>query len=908
MDVTIPQSSDGMRARELPGALVNALADRYRIERELGAGGMATVYLAHDLRHDRDVAMKVLHPELGAVLGAERFMTEIKTTARLQHPHILPLLDSGEAGGLLYYVMPLVTGETLRARIERERQLPLADTLRIAREVADALGAAHALGIIHRDIKPENILLQGGHALVADFGIALAVQSAGGARMTQTGLSLGTPQYMSPEQAMGERVIDARADIYALGAITYEMLTGDPPFTGNSVQAIVAKVMSERPVAPRVLRDTVPLRVETAVMRALAKLPADRPASAAAFTDLLASDTQTESYDAPDAPRVAVASSPTHMRTLRLWQGAAVLALIVAAAAVARAWRAPAASNDGIVRFTLPAANTLVGRTTQPSVSPDGRIIAFADLAKSGGIWLRWIDREEAEKLAGSEDAGDLSFSPDGKSIAFITEAGDVRIVGVDGRSATTLAKGGSSTSGVTWGADGYVYFGADTTGGPIRRVAVEGGTVEEVARTEPARAKPNGDGWLANPLVLDGGKVLLACITGAGRSDGEIVAFEVGTGTRTHVGVGLQPVAWHDGWLLISRADGSLVAQRFDPSSRTASGTPVTMLSGVYTQDGRAFIASSASGTLIYQPAASAVSHLVWMSRDGRETEVDTALARPFVQVALSPTGDRVAVAADELGTSTAVWVYDLTRHTYSRLTPSGRYAFRPRWTPDGQHLLYSADRGDSAGVRNIWSTTVDGRDSTRLVVASSRHAQEAMWSAGSPYIVYRDGFFDGTTRRDIGYVSPTDTTRHVLVSTTADEYNPEVSPDGKWLAYTSWEGGIREVYVMPFPGGGTRHQVSNAGGRNPSWKGDGRELYYRNAAGMLMAADFDGSRSNPVGALHPLFDVSRYSFDENGKSYDNTAAGDRFLFIKPPPRASVSVVVNWWSEAAVRLAKAKR
>ena len=199
-----------------------ALADRYRIERELGAGGMATVYLAHDLRHGRDIAIKVLHPDLGAALGGERFLAEIRTTARLQHPHILPLLDSGDAGGLLYYVMPLATGETLRARLERERQLPIDDAIRIAREVADALGYAHSAGIVHRDIKPENILLQGGHALVADFGIALAVQQAGGQRMTQTGLTLGTPQYMSPEQAMGERTIDARTDIYALGAVTYD--------------------------------------------------------------------------------------------------------------------------------------------------------------------------------------------------------------------------------------------------------------------------------------------------------------------------------------------------------------------------------------------------------------------------------------------------------------------------------------------------------------------------------------------------------------------------------------------------------------------------------------------------------------------------------------------------------------
>src|SRR5687767_2223860 len=264
-----------------------ALSDRYRVEHELGAGGMATVYLAHDLRHERDVAVKVLHPDLGAALGGERFLSEIRTTARLQHPHILPLLDSGTADSLLYYVMPYVRGETLRTRLERERQLPLDDALRIAREVADALAHAHGVGVIHRDIKPENILLQSGHALVADFGIALAVQQAGGQRMTQTGLPLGTPHYMSPEQAMGEKTVDARSDIYALGAVTYEMLVGEPPFTGPTVQTIVAKVLTERPIAPTALRDTVPAPVERAILKALAKLPADRFASAEKFAEAL---------------------------------------------------------------------------------------------------------------------------------------------------------------------------------------------------------------------------------------------------------------------------------------------------------------------------------------------------------------------------------------------------------------------------------------------------------------------------------------------------------------------------------------------------------------------------------------------------------------------------------------------
>jgi len=227
--------------------LTAALADRYRIERELGHGGMATVYLAHDLKHDRQVALKVLRPELAAVIGADRFLKEIKVTANLQHPHILGLIDSGEVDGLLYYVMPYVEGESLRDRLTHEKQLPIDDAVRITREVANALDYAHRHHVIHRDIKPENILLHEGQALVADFGIALAVSAAGGTRMTETGLSLGTPHYMSPEQAMGEREITARSDVYALGAVLYEMLVGEPPFTGPTAQAIVAKVVTEAP-------------------------------------------------------------------------------------------------------------------------------------------------------------------------------------------------------------------------------------------------------------------------------------------------------------------------------------------------------------------------------------------------------------------------------------------------------------------------------------------------------------------------------------------------------------------------------------------------------------------------------------------------------------------------------------
>jgi serine/threonine-protein kinase len=297
---------------EIPAQLAEALRDRYTLERELGRGGMATVYLAQDLKHDRPVALKVLHPELAATLGPERFQREIRTAARLQHPHILGVLDSGEAASQLWFTMPLVEGESLRARLARERQLPLEDALRIAREAAAALDHAHRHGVIHRDMKPENILLTAeGDTLVADFGIARAL-GAGDERLTETGLALGTPAYMSPEQAAGDRALDARTDVYSLGVVLYEMLAGEPPYTGATAQAILARRFSEAPRPLRTLRETIPEPVEQAVQKALAKAPADRFTTAAQFGQALAltvtTPTATPTVVPPVAPQLPVSS------------------------------------------------------------------------------------------------------------------------------------------------------------------------------------------------------------------------------------------------------------------------------------------------------------------------------------------------------------------------------------------------------------------------------------------------------------------------------------------------------------------------------------------------------------------------------------------------------------------------
>ena len=299
-----------------------ALADRYELVAEIGAGGMATVYLAHDIRHDRKVAIKVLRPELGAVLGAERFLSEIKVTANLQHPNLLPLFDSGEANGLLYYVMPFIEGETLRAKLERETQLPVDEVTSIVSLLASALDFAHKQGVVHRDLKPENILMQGGQPVIADFGIALAVKNAGGARITQTGLSLGTPHYMSPEQATGEKNVDARSDQYSLAAVAYEMLVGEPPHNGPNAQAIIARLMTEKPRSARQTRESVPQSMDDALMRALSKLPADRFASCGDFAAAFRST--------GNATVTSAAITPAKSR-VGVWRAAALLLVAIAA-------------------------------------------------------------------------------------------------------------------------------------------------------------------------------------------------------------------------------------------------------------------------------------------------------------------------------------------------------------------------------------------------------------------------------------------------------------------------------------------------------------------------------------------------------------------------------------------------
>ncbi len=885
-----------------------ALEGRYNLERELGAGGMATVYVAQDVKHHRQVAIKVLHPELSAILGPERFLKEIELTASLQHPHILPLFDSGSADGLLYYVMPFVEGETLRTRLERERQLPVGDAVRIATEAADALAYAHERGVVHRDIKPENILLQNGHALVADFGIALAVEQAGGQRMTQTGLSLGTPQYMAPEQAMGERDMGPRADIYALGAVTYEMLVGQPPFTGPNAQAIVAQVLTAEPPIPSTHRKSISEAIDDAVTIALQKLPADRWSTAHEFSAALAGDAPGRLRGGGRRAHAggALANQRVHRarRAALIASGIAAACAILAVAAVV-AWRRAAASRNGeVTRFSIPvAAPDHADETVILAIAPDGRTLAYTDRSASdrAGIYVRHLDRAEPVLLAGTAGAKALSFSPDGASLAYTTGAHEVRTIPIAGGTPVPIAHTASWADGIDWGDDGYVYF-IDTDSLVVARVRATGGATERIATLEQSRL-PLGFRAQRSPRLLPGGTAVAFSIYRGDGREGDIEAVDLRTRKTRQVVKGSYVVGVRDGHLLFVTSDGTLQAIPFDERHLTTGGAAAPLLTNVYTGEGTAEVALGRDGTLTYVRALPPTAQLVWVTRDGVESPLGAPIDRPVNAIAVSPRGDRVALSeTDEAG---AVWLYDIANETLSPFArEAGQVNNRPAWSPDGSGIVFQSDRGNATGVRSLWLKPVDGRDTVRLFISSPRHAQEVSWVASTPWVVYRDGYDDARTNRDLRYSHPgSDTTTHTFLATQADELNPALAPDGHWLAYTSNETGRDEVYVAAFPGPGARTQVSTDGGTGPLWSHAGRALFYRALDGRFMAVDVSAGTRLTVANRRALFSALPYVTDRLHAPYDIAADDRHFLFIKPPAQPALDVVLHWFDEVAPRL-----
>jgi serine/threonine-protein kinase len=882
-----------------------ALADRYRLEREVGQGGMATVYLAHDVRHDRKVALKVLRPELSAILGAQRFLAEIKTTANLQHPHILSLFDSGEADGLVFYVMPFVEGESLRVRLAREKQLPVDEAVRIAREVADALDYAHRHGVIHRDIKPENILLHDGRALVADFGIALAAaRSDSGTRMTETGMSLGTPHYMSPEQAMGEREITAKSDVYALGCVTYEMLTGEPPFTGPTAQAIIARVMTEEPRSLTIQRKTIPPHVEAAVVTALAKLPADRFATAALFGEALsrpgaATVVTTAARSGSAAGRTATPRS----RALAMAPWA--LALLALAAAV-WAWRARPA-RQGTTWQYIAFGDSLVVNLLAPSlaVSPDGASLIVRDNVQNGTLWLKRRGALNAVRIAGTERSGHPAFSPDGQWVLFIAD-GHLRKIRPGEGGAITLADSTDATlGGAAWLDDGSIVYVGPTLS-ELSRVSAAGGQSTVVSR-DPALA-----GWgIGAPTPLPGARGVLFTICNSGCVAMSVHLLDLRTGRRRLLLDGMVTATYlPTGHLFYVRRDGSALAAPFDLEELRITGPAVPVLDGVFTDNGAAFLAWSPSGTLVYAQGTSATNDLeaVRVTREGAITPIDTAWHGGFNSFALSPDGRRLAMGAGLATGGLSIWIKQLDRGTFTRLTFGGQDR-RPTWSPDGREVAFLRD---SLNTTSVFVRPIDGSTPDRPLARIGVQVQEVAWSPDGRWLALRTDNGGPGAGDILGMRTSGDSTPVPLVASAFTELHPAISPDGRWLAYTSIESGENEVYVRSFPGTtGARWQVSNGGGAHPRWSSDSRELFFLDGASRMVAAEVRGAPTFEVTELRRLFDASLFFLDGFHQSYDVLPGGRGFVFLRPrrAARSAVGATLvqaeNWLDDVRSRAAR---
>lgn len=824
---------------------------------------MAIVYLAEDVRHRRKVALKVLRPEVGRELGGERFLREIEIAARLSHPRIVPLIDSGVADGLLFYAMPHIDGESLRERLDREKQLPVQDALEIARQAAAAIAHAHDHGVVHRDIKPSNILLIDGEALISDFGIARAVSAAGGTRFTETGVAVGTAAYMSPEQASGDSEVDGRTDVYGLGCVLYEMLAGEVPFTGVTVQAITARKLTESPPDVTVVRDTVPSSVADTLRKALARVPADRFSNARQFADALPRTVGTTLASS------SMMATPTPSRLRGSFVALAGLAATLLVVAVWSWLRPDGMPDPEPVRFSvpLPSAALRGGVVDALALSPDGRTL----VAAGGGederqLYQRALDGLEVTPIAGTVRAQSPFFSPDGRWIGFYAD-GWMRRIPAEGGAPVDVVRLPRVPVGATWGVGDRIVFAPDNIS-PLYIVDARGGSVEPITVLDTVA----GETSHVAPEFLPSGRAILFEASGGPGGRSRIFALDLVSGRRVALTDGRAPQYAASGHLIVRRG-GALLAAPFDPDRLELGGSVAPL---VASDLNIADYAISRSGTLAFV-SGSEEYRLVLVDADGQERLV-TPERLMYSNPRFSPDGRSIAVATRR-ATGDDIWIHDLETGSATRLTLEGGRS--PVWTPDGRAVTFA-----SIG-RGVFSQRVDGSGEPRQLLALDAYHWLVGWTS--------DGRTLGVGVTDQGILAVTDGEPDVVLP--GSIWGGRLSPDGSWLAYYSLESGQFDVWVTRFPPGGTRWQITTDGGGDPSWAPSGLELYYRNG-NRLMAAQIDTTagvrvRSRRV-ALEP-FEPPQYD------DFDIHPNLRTLVVVQPVPesqRRDVVVVVNWFTE----------
>ena len=876
--------------------LKSALAGRYALERKLGAGGMAVVYLAQDVRHNRKVAIKVMHPDLAAVVGADRFLREIQTTANLQHPHILPLFDSGLVEGTVFYVMPYLEGESLRARLAREVQLPVADALRITTEVAAGLDYAHRHGVIHRDIKPDNVLFQDGRAVLADFGIALA-QSTDGTRirMTEAGVSVGSPSYMSPEQAAGQQNLDARTDVYSLGVMLYEMLAGQRPFTGRTPQAIFSKVMAED--SPPVVRHrkAVPPHVDAAISRALEKLPADRWQTVAEFSAALTGGG-------------GAAWRWANRRRTAWWRGAVPWALagafLLAFTWVGlRSWReAPAPSSP--MRFDVELdPGVQLSFTPIVRLSADGRqLFVTAMVNRREEVVHRQFDRFGTDVIqgAGQGDQGTGNsrpfLSPDGRWVAYARQQ-KLWKVPVEGGPAIELAT--ADWAGGSWGKNGQlVYTRAYNTG--LWMVSEGGGDARMISAPD-STAGELGHWW---PQILPDGEHVIFT---AYRTPLELATIEVlsiASGERKVLVTGGVFGSYVPSGHLLYAVGETIRAMPFDLDRLAVTGTALPVVDGVAMNlsDGASAFDVAENGTLAYVPVTSydIKTDLVLVDRKGKETRALPVSDR-FNNPRLSPDGTRIAVDIRPPSSAGEVWVFQVGRSGGIRLSPASGRDFGAEWSRDGRELIYSSERP----FFDLYRRAADGSRPPEPIMTGTYDHYTGAVSADGQHFAFVLAVLGGGEVWTLSLTGPPAPTRFF-----ANGFNlghPTLSPDGRWMAYDSDESGRVEVFVQSFPDPlQKRWQVSAAQGSEPMWTRGGHELVFRSGDSVMTVnvdLEHGGSSTPEILFTGPYPDNPGWT---RPRSYDVTSDGERFLMSKrpdPPARPRIVVVLNWFDELKAKV-----
>ncbi len=882
--------------------LKDSLADRYDIKREIGAGGMATVYLAQDLRHDRPVALKLLNPELGAVLGEERFLAEIRVTANLQHPNLLPLFDSGAADGLLFYVMPFVDGETLRSRLTREKQLPVDEAIRITVAIANALDYAHSHGVIHRDLKPENILLQAGQPVIADFGIALAVSNAGGNRITQTGLSLGTPQYMSPEQATGDRVIDGRSDIYSLGAVAYEMLTGEPPHTGNTSQAIIARMLTERPRPMRTGRPSIPEHVEFAVQRALEKLPADRFTTAQDFAQALLGHSTGGTTGLFSSVQAVQRSKARGWKSRLLDPVTAGLAVIAIAAIAFAVLHKPARQTaTRAVRFVMDSPDSVRPFDNFPwpaAVSPDGGTVVFA-AAGTAGVQLYYLrtDQLEPTLIPGSVGGSQVLFSPDGEWVLF-EAVGFLKKVRLDGSAPITITAAGSN-NGADWTTKDEIILGSESAFRGLSKVSAAGGELVEFAKPDSSKGESDYLWPIASP---DGKNVVFTRWKGS-LASADLATVSIDGGDVVPVGVkGIRPLAVIDRTLVYVREDAAVMAIRLDRTHRHGEGTAVPVLDPVNViagNNGNSGIFVSRDGALITSRGGTK-SQLGWIAKDG-SASVITSESRRYDHPRLSPDGSRIAVTVTDGGKS-AVWIYDMTSRTFSQLS-SVATAHAQEWSPDGTRIYYMGLGGKDR--MSVYSQQADGGGPPELVAKVEGLAEGLSVAPDGKSIVY---LTYSKNSWDIfrAQLDPP-ASGSLYVGGPSAEIAPAISPDGRWVAMASDQTGTLQVYLRSYPDPSSRIQISASGGGEPMWSRDGKTVYYRAGTSEIAARLATSPSLRVLSRDTVVFRTGLFVGGGNLAETDISRDGRLLGLVTNKDDFQLVVVPNWRVELEKRLAAAR-